>query len=36
MDSHGDLKINLEGTPAMMTGALLNLPVKTDVWPAMF
>jgi hypothetical protein len=23
-------------TLVIMTGALLNLPVKTDVWPAMF
>jgi hypothetical protein len=27
------IEINLEGTTVIMTSALLNLPVKTDVWP---
>jgi hypothetical protein len=30
------LEINLEGTTVIMTSALLNLPVKKDVWPVMF
>jgi hypothetical protein len=30
------LKINLEGTPVIMAGALLNLPVKMHVLPVIF
>ena len=30
------LEINLEGTPVIMTGALLNLLVKMDVLPIIF